>query len=176
MTVSIRNTIEYDGAIPKVPDSVFIAPGSWIIGDVTMGAQCSVWYNVVVRGDVNSITIGERTNIQDGSVLHVRRETGPLAIGDEVTCGHAVNLHACTLQDRCLIGIGAIVLDGAVVESESLVAAGAVVPPGMVVPSGSLVAGVPARVRRQLTDAERTDIAASAERYVKYASVSRSSL
>lgn len=159
-----------------VPESVFVAPGSWIIGRVTIGEDSSVWYNVVIRGDVHSITIGERTNIQDGSILHVRNKTGPLIIGNDVTCGHAVTLHGCTVQDRCLIGIGAIVLDGAVVETESFVAAGALVPPGMVVPSGTLVTGIPAKVRRDLSKDERADIAASADRYVNYAKESRNSL
>lgn len=168
--------IRYKEFSPSVPDSVFVAPGAWIIGRVTMGEECSVWYNVVIRGDVHTITIGDRTNIQDGSILHVRSVTGPLVIGNDVTCGHAVTLHGCTVADRCLIGIGAIVLDGAVVESDSLIAAGAVVPPGMVVPSGTLVAGVPAKVRRDLTDDEVADITASAIRYVEYAKESRNSM
>ena len=169
-------TIPYGGVSPAIPESAFVAPYTVIIGDVVIGEESSIWYHSTVRGDVNRIRIGSRTNIQDNSVLHVTHDTHPLLIGDDVTCGHAVRLHGCTIHDETLIGIGAIVLDGAVVESGSIVAAGSLVPPGMVVRSGTIVAGVPARVLRNLKPAERDDIAASADRYVEYAKVSRSEL
>lgn len=157
------------GVFPTIPGSVMIAPGARIIGDVVIGERSSIWYNVVIRGDVNYIRIGEETNIQDGSVFHVTHDTHPLVIGNRVTVGHGVRLHGCTVEDETLIGIGAIVLDGAVVEERSMVAAGALVPPGMRVPSGKLVAGVPARVRRDLGAEELANFAASASRYVEYA-------
>ena len=165
--------IPHEGTFPQIPASVYLAPGVRIIGDVTLGERCGVWYNVVIRGDVHYIRIGEETNIQDGSILHVTHDTHPLVIGNRVTAGHAVRLHGCTIEDETLIGIGAIVLDGAHVERQALVAAGALVPPGMVVPAGTLVAGVPARVRRELTPEERADLVASAARYVAYARTAR---
>jgi carbonic anhydrase/acetyltransferase-like protein (isoleucine patch superfamily) len=154
---------------PQIPDSCFVAPGAVVLGAVTLGERANIWFNSTVRGDVHWITIGEDTNIQDNSVLHVTHDTNPLAIGARVTCGHAVRLHGCTIEDETLIGIGAIVLDGAVVQTGAMVAAGAVVPPGMVVPGGMLVAGVPARVIREVTPAERENIGKSAGRYVAYA-------
>jgi carbonic anhydrase/acetyltransferase-like protein (isoleucine patch superfamily) len=165
--------VAHGGIVPTIPDSVLIAPGARIIGDVVMGERSSVWYNVVIRGDVHYIRIGEETNIQDGSVLHVTHDTHPLVIGNRVTVGHGVRLHGCTVEDETLIGIGAIVLDGAVVEERSMVAAGALVPPGMRVPSGKLVAGVPARVRRDLNADELANFKESADRYVEYARVAR---
>jgi gamma-carbonic anhydrase len=160
---------EYDGKRPFIPASAFVAAGAVVIGEVTLGEHASIWFNCTVRGDIHYIRIGESTNIQDNSVLHVTRETHPLVVGDRVTIGHGVALHGCTIGDESLVGIGAIVLDGAVVESGSMVAAGALVPPGMVVPTGMLVAGVPARPLRPLRDAERENLAASAARYVAYA-------
>ena len=168
--------IAYNGIRPTIPDSVFVAPFAVIIGDVVIGEASSIWYHCTVRGDVNRIRIGTRTNVQDNAVLHVTHDTHPLEIGDRVTCGHAVTLHGCTIEDETLIGIGATVLDGAVVESGSIVAAGTLVPPGMIVRAGTIVAGVPARVLRELRPTEREDISASAERYVAYASISRSEL
>ncbi len=165
--------VAYQGVFPTIPDSVMIAPGARIIGDVVIGERSGIWYNVVIRGDANYIRIGEETNIQDGSVLHVTHETHPLVIGSRVTAGHAVRLHGCTIEDETLIGIGAIVLDGAVVEERSMVAAGAVVPPGMRVPTGKLVAGVPARVLRDLSAEELASFEESADRYVEYARVTR---
>jgi carbonic anhydrase/acetyltransferase-like protein (isoleucine patch superfamily) len=140
-----------------------------VLGAVTLGEGVSIWFNSTVRGDVNTITIGEHTNIQDNSVLHVTHDTHPLVIGNRVTCGHAVRLHGCTVEDEVLVGIGATVLDGAVVGSHSVVAAGAVVTPGYHVPSNVLVAGVPAKVVRELKAEETEEIRRSAERYVTYA-------
>ena len=167
--MSVPELMDFEGHFPSLGDDVFVASGAAIIGRVDIGAQSSVWYNSVIRGDVCSITIGERTNIQDQSVIHVTSGTHATVIGDEVTVGHNATIHGCELKDRCLIGMGAVVLDGAVIESESLVAAGTLVPPGMRVPSGSMVMGSPGKITRQLSDAERKSIEASALHYVALA-------
>jgi len=161
---------------PKLDDTVYLAPGSKIIGDVTIGEHSSIWFNTVVRGDVNYITIGKMTNVQDLSMLHVTKDTHPLIIGDNVTIGHSVTLHGCTLKNNCFIGMGATILDGAVVEENAMVAAGALVKQNFIVPYGKLVAGVPAKVVRDLSEDEIANIQASAERYKKYAELSASSL
>jgi len=154
---------------PRFPSTVFIAASAQVIGDVTIGTHSSIWHGAVVRGDVHFIRIGERTNIQDLSVLHVTRKTHPLVIGNAVTAGHRVTLHGCTIEDGALIGMGAIVLDGATVGAEAIVGAGALVTEGMVVPSGKLVVGVPARVRRDLTPEEAAFLKQSAQNYVDLA-------
>ena len=166
----------YQGLYPKLGTNVFLASGVKIIGNVEIGKDSSVWYNSVIRGDVHYIKIGESTNIQDCSMLHVTNGKFPINIGNKVTIGHSVSLHGCTLNDLCLIGIGAIVLDGAIVESNSMVAAGALVKENYIVPSGKLVAGVPARVIRDLTKEEIKDIEAGSYRYVKYAQITLGSL
>jgi carbonic anhydrase/acetyltransferase-like protein (isoleucine patch superfamily) len=160
--------LEHKGVAPRIDDTVFVAHGAVVIGDVVIGEHSSLWFNVIVRGDVNSIRIGKRTNIQDGSVIHVTRETHPTVIGNDVTVGHRVTLHGCTVHDRSLIGIGAIVLDGAVVGASSLVAAGSVVAPNTQIPPRSLAIGSPARVKRSLTDEECRNIHAIAEHYIHY--------
>ena len=159
----------YNRKAPVVDPSVFLASGVHVIGDVVIGKDSSIWFNAVVRGDVNLIRIGERTNIQDGCVLHVTHETGALRIGNEVTVGHGAILHGCELSHRCLIGMGAIILDNAKINSYTLVAAGAMVRTRAEFPEGVLIAGVPARVVRELTPDERTMIEQSAEWYVGYA-------
>ena len=159
---------KYKGVTPQLDASVFLAPTACVIGDVQIGEKSSLWFNVVVRGDVNFIRIGNRTNIQDGSVVHVTRDTHPTVIGDDVSVGHSVTLHGCTVHDKCLIGIGAIVLDGAVIGASSLVAAGSVVAPGTQIPPQSLVMGSPGRVKRVLTEDECLDIHSIAERYLQY--------
>jgi carbonic anhydrase/acetyltransferase-like protein (isoleucine patch superfamily) len=169
-------TFPYRGHHPKLGKNVFLASGVKIIGNVEVGNNSSVWYNSVIRGDVHYIKIGESTNIQDCSMLHVTNGKFPLNIGNKVTIGHSVSLHGCTLQDLCLIGIGAIILDGAIVESNSMVAAGALVKQNYVVPSGKLVAGVPAKVIRDLTADEIINIEAGAKRYVEYAAITVKSL
>ena len=165
----------YKEFYPKIPDNVFLASGVKIIGNVEIGEHSSIWYNTVIRGDVHYIKIGKNTNVQDCSMLHVTNGRFPLNIGNNITIGHSVSLHGCTLNDYCLIGIGAIVLDGAIVESNSLVAAGALVKQNIVVPSGKLVAGVPAKVIRDLTEDEIKDIGAGAKRYVEYAKITQKS-
>jgi len=161
---------------PKIHESVFLAPGVKIIGNVEIGENSGIWYNSVVRGDVHYIKIGSYSNVQDCSMLHVTNGRYPLNIGNKVTIGHAVKLHGCTLMDACFIGIGAIVLDGAVIEEKGMVAAGAVVKPGFVVPGGKLVAGIPAKVIRDLTAEEMDNIEASAMRYYKYTQLTKESL
>ena len=167
--MSTPNLIDFEGKFPSVAPGAFVAPGAVVIGEVEIGEGSSIWYNGVVRGDVCPITIGERTNIQDLSMIHVTSQTHPTTIGDEVTVGHKAIIHGCTIADRCLVGMGAVILDGADLEEYSFVAAGSVVPPGMRVPSGSLVMGSPARVKRELSEEERQKIEASAVHYVDLA-------
>lgn len=160
--------LPYRGVWPRIHETAFLADGVRVIGDVEIGAHSSIWFNAVVRGDVCPIRIGERTNVQDNVTLHVTHDTGPLTIGDRVTIGHAAVLHACTVKDRVLIGMNATVLDDAIIEPDTLVAAGSLVRGGFTAPSGSLVAGVPAQVKRPLTDAERRNLDESADNYVRY--------
>jgi carbonic anhydrase/acetyltransferase-like protein (isoleucine patch superfamily) len=159
----------FQGIKPTVPDSCFIEDTAVVIGDVVMGEDCSVWFNAVIRGDVNHIRIGNRTNVQDLCMLHVTHDTHPLIIGNEVTIGHSVVLHGCTIKDRVLVGMGAIVMDGAVIGEDSVVGAGALVVEGTVVPPKSVILGSPGRVRRGVSDAELAWIKESAANYVKYA-------
>ncbi len=147
---------------------VYVAPSADIIGDVTIGDHSSVWFRVVIRGDVNYIRIGARTNIQDGSVLHVMRGTHPLVLGDAVTVGHNVTLHGCTIESRCLIAMGSVILNGARIGAGSIIAAGSVVTEGTVVPPGSLFLGVPARFQRHLNDEDLKVIERYAQNYVEY--------
>ena len=163
----VRN---YGDSAPRIADGVFIAPGVVVIGDVTLHPGVGIWYNTVIRGDINVVEIGPGTNVQDGCVLHTGY--GPahaLRVGANVTIGHNVCAHGCTVEEECLIGIGASILNGAVIRTRSYVAAGALVPPGMEVPSGVLVAGVPAKIVRDLRPKELDDLIPSAERYQKYA-------
>ena len=163
----------YQGKSPVIGPGVYIVQSAEVIGDVTLGKDSSVWFNAVIRGDVNAIHIGERSNVQDGCLLHVRNKTSPLAIGSDVTLGHGVIAHGCTIHDRCLIGMGAILLDNAEINSYTLVAAGTVVLTGMKIPEGVLVAGVPGKIIRDLTREERTMIEESATNYVEYAKTYR---
>ncbi len=169
------SVVPYDGKSPRVAASVFLAEGSVVSGDVEIGEDSSVWFGTVVRGDVNRIRIGARTNLQDHVVVHGTAGTHPTTVGDDVTVGHRAVLHGCTVKDRCLVGIGAIVMDGAVVGPDAMVGAGALVPPGMVVPPGKLVLGSPARVKRDLTPEELASLRDSAARYVGYAAKYRGS-
>ncbi len=142
--------LPYKGKWPSIGKDVFIAPNATVIGDVAIGDQSSVWFNALIRGDDHWIKVGRRTNIQDGAIVHVSKGVQPTAIGSDVTIAHGAIIHGCVLEDRCLIGIGAIVLDGVVVETGSVVAAGAVVPPGKRVKSGEVWAGCPAKLIRQV--------------------------
>jgi gamma-carbonic anhydrase len=164
----------YRGRLPEIDASAYIDEAAVIIGDVKIGADSSVWPCAVIRGDVHYIRIGARSNVQDGSVLHVMKDTNPLVLGDNVTVGHAVVLHGCTIEDRCLIGMGSLILNGARIGTGSIVAAGSLVPERMVVPPGSLVMGHPAKVRRELGEADQASINRYAENYVNYKNTYRS--
>ena len=165
----MNGIIQYKNRRPKLHSSVFVAEGAKIIGDVEIGEHSGIWFNTVIRGDVNFIRIGSRTNVQDNSVLHVTTKTAPLNIGSDITIGHSALLHGCTIEDCCLVGMGAIVLDGAYIHQNSMIAAGAIVLEGFRVPAGMLVAGIPAKIKRPLTEEEKQFIRQSAENYVSYA-------
>ena len=166
---SARMIRTFQGVKPTIPKSCYIEETAVVIGDVVMGEHCSVWFNAVIRGDVNYIRIGERTNVQDLCMLHVAHDTHPLIIGNNVTIGHHVVLHGCTIHDRVLVGMGAIIMDGAVIGEDSVVGAGALVVEGTIVPPKSLILGSPAKVKRSVTENELAWIQESAENYVKYA-------
>ncbi|RMH07460.1 MAG: gamma carbonic anhydrase family protein [Nitrospirae bacterium] len=159
----------YRGIYPLIAPGVFIEDTAVIIGDVRIESESSVWFHSVVRGDVNSIRIGRRTNIQDLCLLHVTHHTHPLYIGDEVTIGHHVVLHGCTIHHRVLIGMGAIIMDGADIGEDCVIGAGSLVTERTVIPPKSLVVGSPARVKRQVTDRELRWIKESAQHYIEYA-------
>ena len=163
--------LPHKGIEPKIDDSCFVSPSADIIGNVEIGEDSSVWFQVVIRGDVNHIKIGKRTNVQDGSVLHVTRDKppmkgSPLMIGDDITIGHRVTLHGCTLKNRILVGMGASILDGAVINDDSIVAAGSLVTKDKVFPAKSLIQGSPAKVVRELTSEEIAFLKISADNYV----------
>jgi carbonic anhydrase/acetyltransferase-like protein (isoleucine patch superfamily) len=158
----------YRGQLPRVHPTAFIDPSAQVVGDVEIGEESSVWMCVVIRGDVHRIRIGRRSNVQDGTIVHVMKDTHPTTIGDDVTIGHAAVVHGCTIEDRCLIGMGSILLDGVTVGSGSIVAAGTLLPEGSQVPSRSLVMGSPGKVRRTLGDSDLAEIQMYADRYVAY--------
>jgi carbonic anhydrase/acetyltransferase-like protein (isoleucine patch superfamily) len=168
-----RDSFRFADATPRLGARVYVDSQAHVSGSVELGDDVSFWPMAVARGDVNRIIIGARSNVQDNSVLHVTHESAwqpdgmPLIIGEDVTIGHAAILHACTVGDRCLVGMGSIVLDGAVLEPESMVAAGAVVPPGKTVRSGTLWRGNPARYARDLTGREIENLLYSARHYVR---------
>ena len=167
--------LPYQGAFsplsvsPKIAKTAYVAPSAVVIGNVEIGEESGIWFSCVIRGDVNKICIGARTNIQDATTIHVTRHSGPTTIGDDVTIGHAALLHACTLQDACFIGMRATVMDDVVVETGAMVAAGALVTPGKRIPSGQLWAGSPAKYFRDLSAAEIAHISESAQNYVELA-------
>jgi len=154
---------------PRIGRGVFLAETCAVIGDVEIGDEASIWYAAVVRGDVMPIRIGARTNLQDGAIVHVTHQRFATAIGSDCTIGHGAIIHACTIEDHCLIGMGATVLDGSVIGRGSFVGAGALVTPGTIIPPGSLVIGSPARVKRPVTDRERAQIEDGTARYVELA-------
>ena len=157
--------LPYLNHMPRLASDVFVADGAAVIGDVELGQGVNIWFNAVLRGDMNSIRVGANTNIQDGVVVHVHSDGLPTRIGANVTIGHQAVIHACTLENSCLIGMGASVLDGAVVESGALVAAGALVPPRKNVKAGELWAGNPAKFMRPVNDAERRAIEKTPAKY-----------
>ena len=167
--------LEYQGYKPTISKSAWVAPGATVIGDTQIGKESSVWFGCVVRGDVHKIRIGDRTNIQDLSMIHVthykkpdKSDGHPTIIGNDVTVGHRVMLHGCTIEDACLIGMSATILDGAVIGKESIVGAGALVTMNKVFPPRSLILGSPAKVVRELSDEEVAELYNSAKRYVKF--------
>lgn len=167
--------ITYEGTTPNVHHSVFVAPGAMLIGDVTIGAESSVWFNCVLRGDLEPIRIGCRTNVQDGAVIHMDREI-PCLIGDDVTIGHGAILHSCTLGNEALIGMGAILLSGSVIGERAIVAAGALVREGQEIPPGALAMGVPAKIVREVTEEELERVRRGKDDYVFLSSAMRSEM
>ncbi len=159
--------LSYNGIMPTIHPEAWIAPGAVVIGDVHIGRDTNVWFGCVIRGDVNSIRIGERTNIQDGTVIHVTRKIGPTEIGSGITIGHSALIHACRLEDDCFIGMHATVMDHAVVQSQGMLAAGGLLTPKKVVPSGQLWAGNPAGYFRDMKQEELDFIPESASHYVE---------
>lgn len=173
--MSSARLIPFGGNTPRVDPSAFVAPGATLIGDVEIGAEASIWYGCVLRGDVNRIRIGARTNIQDGSVIHVDSakqgapDGHPTLIGDDVLIGHLAMVHGCVLEDRAFVGLGAIVMDGCRVETDAMLAAGAMLTPGKTVPTGQLWAGRPAKYVRDLSEADIAGMAAGVAHYVELA-------
>ena len=161
----------HQGILPTVPQSCYVDASAQVLGDVVLGEHASVWMNAVLRGDVNAIRIGARSNVQDCAVLHGMRHLYPVIVGEMCTIGHNATVHGCTLGDEVLIGIGATILNNAKIGSGSIIAAGAVVPEHMVVEAGSLVAGVPGRVRRRVTDEDRDLIRQYARNYLDYTAI-----
>jgi carbonic anhydrase/acetyltransferase-like protein (isoleucine patch superfamily) len=175
ITMALDHIAPYRGVLPQLAAGAWVHPRATVIGEVSLGRDASVWPGAVIRGDVNSIVVGEASNIQDNSVLHVSHKTpanpagGPLVIGARVTVGHTVILHACTIEDECLIGMGSIILDRAVIQKRVLLGAGSLVPEGKVLESGHLYLGRPAKMVRALTEAEIAYFSYSAEHYVQLA-------
>lgn len=161
--------LPYKGILPTIHPEAFIAPGAVVIGDVHIGAQSNVWFGCVIRGDVNAIRIGERTNIQDGTIIHVTRKIGPTLVGSGITIGHKALLHACIVKDDSFIGMGATLLDFATVEAGGFLAAGALLTPKKLVKSGEMWAGNPAKFFRPLTEDEAAFIPVSAQNYIELA-------
>ncbi len=160
--------LPYNGRRPQIAPSVYVAESADLIGDVTLGEHSSVWFRCVLRGDVNYIRIGARSNVQDGAVLHGMKDLYPVILGDEVTVGHNAILHGCAIESRCLIGMGATILNNCLVGEGSIVAAGSLLAEGAVVPKRSLFMGVPARFRRHLTEDDLALIRRYAAHYVEY--------
>jgi len=158
----------YQGKLPKIPSSCYVDASAQVIGDVVLGENSSVWMNAVIRGDVHAIRIGANSNVQDCSVLHGMRYKHPVEVGDYVTIGHNVTVHGCTIEDACLIGMGAVILNGARIGAGSIIAAGALIPEGTIVPPRTLWAGLPAKQRRALSDADHEMILMYARNYLDY--------
>ena len=164
---------QFQDKTPNIHPAAFVAEDAIIIGDVRVGTESSIWFGSVLRGDVNYIRIGDRTNIQDGTVIHVSSKDHPTVLEDNITVGHRVTLHGCQVESGCLIGIGSIVLDGARIGANTLVAAGSLVTPKTHIPPGSLVMGSPARVKRPLTPEEIADLETSWTNYVELSAIYR---
>jgi len=174
--LSLSGTIlPFEGKLPRIDPGAWVAPTAVVVGDVEIGAGSSVWFHCVLRGDTNVIRIGVRTNIQDGSILHVNRKTFACILGDDVTIGHGAIIHACTVEDGGFVGMGATVLDGAVIEAGGALAAGALLPPGKRIGRNELWMGSPARFHRVVGEAERAGFVATAAHYVELARRHRAS-
>jgi len=156
------------GVSPQIPEDCFVAPNATIVGDVSMGAQCSVWFNAVVRGDVNSIRMGDKVNVQDGACIHCTYQKAGTIIGNNVSIGHNAIVHGCTLEDHVLVGMGAIIMDHAVVQPYTIIAAGALVPENMICESGFIYAGIPAKKIKAISEEQRKLLDEIPERYVMY--------
>lgn len=173
MTASDISILSFEGKTPKIHDSAFIAPGCRIIGDVEIGPDVSIWYNCVIRADVNRIRIGARTNVQDGSVIHCdspdegRPEGYPTLIGEDVLIGHLAMVHGCVLHDRAFVGLSSVVMSGCTIESDGMLAAGALLTPGKTISAGQLWTGRPAKYLRDLTDAAKADMQQGVAHYVE---------
>jgi carbonic anhydrase/acetyltransferase-like protein (isoleucine patch superfamily) len=161
----------YQGKTPVVPESCYVDPSAQVIGDVELGEQASVWMNAVIRGDVNSIRIGAKSNVQDGAVLHGMRYLYPVTVGEMVTIGHNATVHGCTLGDNVLVGIGAVILNHAKIGEGSIIAAGAVIPEHAVIPPRSLVVGVPGKVKKTLGEEDQKMILQYAQNYLDYTAI-----
>jgi carbonic anhydrase/acetyltransferase-like protein (isoleucine patch superfamily) len=161
----------YQGKLPVIGEGCYVDVSAQLIGDVTLGAHASVWMNAVLRGDVNSIRIGARSNVQDCAVLHGMRHLYPVIVGEMVTIGHNATVHGCVIEDEVLVGIGAVILNNARIGEGSIIAAGAVIPEQMVIPPNSLVAGVPGKIRRTLGNADRAMILKYAQNYLDYTAI-----
>jgi carbonic anhydrase/acetyltransferase-like protein (isoleucine patch superfamily) len=161
----------YQGTSPIIPASCYVDPSAQVIGDVILGEHASVWMNAVIRGDVNSIRIGPKSNVQDCAVLHGMRHLYPVIVGEMVTIGHNATVHGCVLEDAVLVGIGATILNNARIGEGSIIAAGAVIPEQTIIPPNSLVAGVPGKIRRTLGDADRDLILKYAQNYLDYTAI-----
>lgn len=162
---------KYQGFNPVIPESCYVDISAQVIGDVVLGEQASIWMNAVVRGDVNSIRIGARSNVQDCAVLHGMRYVYPVILGEMVTVGHNATVHGCVVEDACLIGMGAVILNNARIGEGSIIAAGAVIPEHTVIPPRSLVTGIPGKIRRQLGDEDRESILKYARNYMDYVEI-----
>jgi len=161
----------YQGRLPQIPASCYVDPSAQVIGDVTLGERSSVWMNAVLRGDVNSIRVGANSNVQDCAVLHGQRNLYPVVVGDWVTIGHNATVHGCVVEDAVLIGMGAVLLNGCRIGEGSIIAAGAVVREETQIPPKTLWAGVPAKLRRELSDKDRALILEYAQNYLDYTEI-----
>ena len=161
--------LPFNNKVPGIPESCYISESADIIGDVVRGEEVNIWFGAVIRGDMNYIQIGDRTNIQDNCTIHVTTEVSPTIIGSEVTVGHNAMVHGCTVENRCLIGMGAILLDDSIIGEGSIIGAGALVPPRMIIPPRSLCLGVPAKIVRQVTAKEYRENVDSAQHYIDFA-------
>ena len=163
--------IKFQNKQPQLGENVYVSENAMVIGDVTLGDEVNIWFGAVLRGDMHYIKIGNRTNIQDNSVVHVTTKVSPTNIGSGVTVGHGAIIHGCTIEDDCLIGMGAILMDDAVIGAGSLIGAGALIPPNMKIPKNSLVVGSPGKVVRQVKDFEREMILERPQEYIDLASI-----